>query len=515
MSNLRDEQDLSSKENILIHMLILGSISFVISFIITIWFFIKKCKKGNIFNLSILIVFNLAIGFSSLFPLMACYDNYLTTMEKIEVYDARELEPIRKHIKTYFKCIHYLYFIFSDIIIPTGITFYYKIYLNQKEEGKKYKFFSCSILKGFIFLIFIIGAFVVAIIVIISVLPEPKIDELKEKTEGWDGIMFNIRNSASLAECELNIFLSFFLLALKGIYYMRWITCCCKCKKPPGEQFDIYVYFQIGKLIEKKELKNKDKLSDFDMAEKELLDERNDALADKIIKYYKDEDMCCNECKIPRFLYEFFYGFFLFLFSAFILIYDNFNTFGKIKIIDLSNIKSEYEKSEEKEKMRDKIISSYLIYFILFFPYYIAITYSIVQRKFHNEYFPYIGSEHNGLGFLILLKYILRIQTPIYFIIFFQHINKDFNPIISSYFKLFRFTVDYSYWPIIKGLSMPLIIIFACCGCKRDGIFKVFREEYSNEYVIKGSKKFKGEIDEKIEISMEDLSDNGDNDSSN
>ena len=62
---------------------------------------------------------------------------------------------------------------------------------------------------------------------------------------------------------------------------------------------------------------------------------------------------------------------------------------------------------------------------------------------------------------------------------------------------------------------MPLIIIFACCGCKRDGIFKVFREEYSNEYVIKGSKKFKGEIDEKIEISMDDLSDNGDNDSSN
>ena len=95
---------------------------------------------------------------------------------------------------------------------------------------------------------------------------------------------------------------------------MRWITCCCKCKKPLGEEFDIYVYFQIGKLIEKKELKNKDKLSDFDMAEKELLDERNDALADKIIKYYKDEDMCCNECKIPRFLYEFLYGFFYFYF---------------------------------------------------------------------------------------------------------------------------------------------------------------------------------------------------------
>ena len=62
---------------------------------------------------------------------------------------------------------------------------------------------------------------------------------------------------------------------------------------------------------------------------------------------------------------------------------------------------------------------------------------------------------------------------------------------------------------------MPLIIIFACCRCKRNGIFKVFREEYSNEYVIKGSKIFKGEIDEKIEISMDDLSDNGDNDSSN
>ena len=172
-------------------------------------------------------VFNFSSAAFSVFPLMSCYDNYLTTMEKIEVYNAAELEPIRKKIRTYYKIIHYVYYALSDAIIPFLTTLYLKRYLAKKEEGKKYKCFSLTILKGFLFFIITIVAFAIGAIVIVCVLPEPKLEDLKENTEGWDGLMFNLRNIISFAEYEINILLGAFLFIFKAAYYIRWLFCCC------------------------------------------------------------------------------------------------------------------------------------------------------------------------------------------------------------------------------------------------------------------------------------------------
>ena len=118
MRSLINTQDYSAKENISIHVAILASFTFIISVFITIWFFVLKCKKCNTINIIMFWVFNFSSAAFSIFPLMSCYDNYLTTMEKIEVYNAAELEPIRKKIRTYYKIIHYLYYALSDAIIP-------------------------------------------------------------------------------------------------------------------------------------------------------------------------------------------------------------------------------------------------------------------------------------------------------------------------------------------------------------------------------------------------------------
>ena len=98
------------------------------------------------------------------------------------------------------KLINYFYYALSEIIIPFFTTMYFKHYFSKIEEGEKYKCFSFSILKGFLFFIITIISFTIGAIVIVCVYPEPKINELKENKEGWDGLMLNLRNIVSLAE---------------------------------------------------------------------------------------------------------------------------------------------------------------------------------------------------------------------------------------------------------------------------------------------------------------------------
>ena len=495
MRSLINTQDYSAKENILIHVAILASITFIISIIITIWFFVLKRKKCNTINIIMFWVFNFSSAAFSVFPLMSCYDNYLTTMEKIEVYNAAELEPIRKKIRTYYKIIHYVYYALSDAIIPFLTTLYLKRYLAKKEEGKKYKCFSLTILKGFLFFIITILAFAIGAIVIVCVLPEPKLEDLKENTEGWDGLMFNLRNIISLAEYEINILLGAFLFIFKAAYYIRWLFCCChfKCEDVENGKTNtlLFVYWIIGRLIEKEEPKDDDKLSDFDVAKKELQEERNDYLVDKMLRYYKNDNKILNKCYIPKPIYQVPFGFFFIAFAAFIFVIDINNTFGQATRFDYKNIKSDYEKSSDKEKAKEDILIDFHGFFVFFIVYFITIIYAIITRNYYKEYFPYIGSQHNGYAFLNLLKYMIRIQPPIYFLAFFPHMNKEHTPIISKYFKLVKFTIEKNYWPLIKGVTTIIVAIFCVLlGFTKDGIFKIFREDFSNKYVKAGKDKY-------------------------
>ena len=314
-------------------------------------------------------VFNFSVAAFSVFPLMSCYDNYLTTMEIIEVYDAKELEPIRKKIRTYYKIIHYVYYALSDVIIPFLTTLYLKHYLAKKDGEKKYKCFSLTILKGFLFFIITIVAFAIGAIVIVCVLPEPKLEDLKEKTEGWDGIMFNLRNMASLAEYELNILLAVFLLMFKVIYYTRWLACCCRCKCEDVENGKtssmLFVFWIIGRLKEKEEPKDEDKLSDFDVAKKELQEERNDYLADKMLKYYKIDNKILNKIYIPKAIYQVPFGIFLLLFAAFILTINTSNTFGQATRFDYKNMIMKKVKIKKKQEKIFIQIFMHSLYFLL------------------------------------------------------------------------------------------------------------------------------------------------------
>ena len=484
MPNLNDEEDPTSKEFMHLHIGILATISFIISIIITVWFFRKKC---NGYNIAIFWLFNFSMAAFSIFPLISSYDNYFIIMEKIGVYDEKELEPTRKKIRTYYKIIHYVYYAISDIGIPLCNTIYLKRYLAKKDDNEQYKCFSCSILKGFLFFIITIVVFAIGAIVIVCVLPEPKLEEVKENTEGWDGIMFNLRNIISVAEYDANILLSAFLFMFKAANNMSWLSCCCKDIDGIKEQMSLFVFWKIGRLIEKQESKDEDKLSDFDIAKKELQEERNDYLADKLSDDYKKDIKVCNKI---RNIYEFpIFIFFVFL-AAFILSSECDNTFCLFTRYNYREIKEIYEKSEDKEEIKKGIFSDFVLFFVMFIIYFVATTYSIVTKNFDKEYFPYIGSERNGYGFLILLEHMIRIQPPIYFIVFFPLMCLGHKPIIANYFRLFKITMDYNYWPFVKGISNIIILFFCfCLGFSKDGIFKVFRQEHSNHYVEEGKKK--------------------------
>lgn len=485
MPNSNDEEDPMSKEFMLLHIGILAAISFIISIIITVWFFRKKC---NDYNIAIFWVFNFSMAAFPIFPLMSAYDNYFIIMEKIGVYDEKELEPTRKKIRTYYKIIHYVYYGLSDIAIPLFSTVYLKKYFSKKEDDVgKYKCFSFSILKGFLFFIITIVVFAITSIVIVCVLPEPKIEEVKENTEGWDGIMFNLRNILSVAEYEINIILSAFLFIFKAGTNMSWLSWCCKDTKGVKEQMSLFVFWKIGRLIEKQESKDEDKLSVFDIAKKELQEERNDYLADKLSDDYKSDNKVCKKI---RNLYELLIFLFLVALAAFILASECDNTFGLFTKYNYREIKEIYEKSEDKEKIKEGIFTDFVLFYVMFIVYFAAITYSIVTKNYYKEYFPYIGSERNGYGFLILLEHMIRVQPPIYFIVFFPLMCLGHKPIISNYFRLFKITMDYSYWPLVKGISIIIIVFVSIClGFSKDGIFKVFRQGHSNHYVKEGKKK--------------------------
>ena len=59
---------------------------------------------------------------------------------------------------------------------------------------------------------------------------------------------------------------------------------------------------------------------------------------------------------------------------------------------------------------------------------------------------------------------------------------------------MFKLTIDKSYWPLVKGILICVIIVFGIgFGFAKGGIFKLFREGSSNDYVIKGSKQVNGD----------------------
>ena len=140
--------------------------------------------------------------------------------------------------------------------------------------------------------------------------------------------------------------------------------------------------------------------------------------------------------------------------------------------------------------MRKDIFDDFFLYSVLLYSYIFLIIYTIITRNYSEEYFPYIGSEHNGYAFLNLLKYMLKIQVPIYFIVFFPLMEKDYNSIILNYFQLFKFSVDRVYWPLIKACSLLVFPIFGFyLGCLRDSIYGLLREGDFNEYVKEEKKK--------------------------
>lgn len=487
MEKKKDLYDLVSKDDILKYIALIASISFIISIIVTVWFFIKKC---NIFNFVVFLIFNIVMAVYFTFPLIAVFDNYTLIMELLEIYDSKELETAKKNIKIAYKIMNYGYYAISDIVIPFCTTLYLNIYLAKKNIDENYKCFSCSILKGFFLFILTIVVFAVGAIVIVFVLPEPKLKEMEEKVEGWDGLMFNWRNFLSLVEYEINLSLGFILLVLNSYYYIRWSLYICFCKDASNADLNYLAYWKVGKLIKKEESKDNDKLSGVDIAKEELQTERNEYLAEKICAHVRKDNNCCNRCFIPKFIYEVPIGFILNILAYFLFYADIHNTFGALTRINYHDIKSQWEKSENREKMRKDIFFDFVFYSFILYCYIFLILYVITTRKYYKEYFPYIGSEHNGYAFLILLKYMLKIQVPIYFIVFFPLMEKDYNSIILDYFQLFKFSVDRIYWPLIKTAAILVFPIFGIfLGCLRGSLIRLLREGDFNEYVIEGKAK--------------------------
>ena len=107
--------------------------------------------------------------------------------------DNKEYDDIKNMVKKKYKTIHYILYIFSDTIIPYLFNAYLKNYKN-KENNNKCSFCSLSIFKkifkDLLYILIFIVICVILIVVIIIVYPEPVVNKVTEKCQGWDVIVF-------------------------------------------------------------------------------------------------------------------------------------------------------------------------------------------------------------------------------------------------------------------------------------------------------------------------------------
>ena len=184
---------------------------FIISAIITSYFYVVN-RNGKIscncngWIFIIFLCFNFVIGVIFTLPYITVYDYFIYFMELLKI-EEKDYDKIKKLIKDIYKSVHWIFYLFSDFFIPLFYNILLQNYYNKKNNINC----KCScnlflyILKGFAILFIVLILFIILIIVIINVYSEPKVNKFTKECEGFDCIMFNIRNIISVAELEYNI----------------------------------------------------------------------------------------------------------------------------------------------------------------------------------------------------------------------------------------------------------------------------------------------------------------------
>ena len=507
--------------NFLFEASLLFIISFVISMIITLRFFIIREKNKtccicncNIINLVIYLIFNAVIGIIFTLPYITTIDYFIYFTELLKI-DNKEYDDIKNVIKKIYKTVHYIFYILSDTIIPYLFYVYLKNYKN-KDNNNKCSFFSLSIFKkifkGLLYVLIFIIICVILIVVIIIVYPEPVVNKITEECQGWDGIVFNIRNILAFGELEYIIIFFYCYALIVGAYYLYYIIhclACIMCVELPETSFRrTFKFYKIGKLIEENDkMIENDELTDIEKEMNELNEKRRNDIKNKLIQYLKDSEKCCTKkycycfC-IPKFVIDLPIGFFMICLMSGLIIFELNNTTTAICVNDYSKIENDWEKQEMRETIKKGITKDLSIYFLISYLYNFAMIYSIIKRKYFIEYFPYIDGSHNGLAFLNLLRYIIKDATPIYFLVYFPLINNNHKAIIYSYFNWYLFNIE-NYWQIIIKFSLLIIIlILMYFGCIHTYLMELRTRLYT-EQVRKGIEEARKNS---IDLSLDEIS---------
>lgn len=284
-----------------------------------------------------------------------------------------------------------------------------KIYKN-KEKNNENDDKSCwksikSILKSILFLIIFMSTCIISIVTIIVSNPEPTVNKITEKYQGWDGFMLNLRNIFSLAELEYNIIYFYFQSVLISGYYLYWCKYICFCFKGSGNLRRILRFYEIGKLTKKNQEFEKNikdgKVSDIDLALEDLKNERRECIKENLIKRLENPKFCYFFI-IPKFCFDIIYGIILSIIMICLTYFEVHNTFRDNTMNDYSKIKSESEKGEISENIKKGLNSDLLMFFFASYFYYLAMFYSSFKRNYFKEYLPFLGGDYNGIAFIIL-----------------------------------------------------------------------------------------------------------------
>ena len=490
--------------------IILFSSFFFISTIITSYFYIVK-KDGkiscncNFWNFLVFFCFNCVIGIIFTLPYITVYDYFIYFMELLKI-EEKDYDKMKQLIKKIYKFVHWFFYLLSDLFIPFFFNILIIRYYNSNNtSNNKYKC-SCKtfkiFLESFAILLIVLILFIILIIVIVVVFSEPEVNKSTEECQGFDGIMFNIRNIIAVAELEYNI-IFFYLYSIIIVYHyfsalvilLSYLyNCLCSISLPSYTPKQTFKFYKIGKLIEKNKNENdNDNNNDDDIikALKELNYERREDIKKKLIQQVNDSKNCskryCYCFCIPKFIIDIPIGIFIVSITISLAFIEIANTFSDTTTNNYSTIQKEWEEEENRENIKKGIFKDLDLFFVLSYLYNIAMIFSIVKRKYFNEYMPYINSSHNEIAFLLLLKYIAEVACPVYFLIFFPFFNNDHRAIIYSYFHWYLFNIE-NYWQmIIKGLLLLIIPILICKGCIPNYIMEYNFNQ--NEYHVKEGEK--------------------------
>ena len=469
-------------------LLIVISSMIILSLIFTFYYFKNNC---SLFNIIVYMFFNFVIIIILFFPLVVISDYYIYFQEFLKLSEDAKYAGIKHHIKIFYKVVHYIFYIFSDILIPFGTKFYLSNY--HSENILKFKM-SLSLFKGLLFsLLFIIGCAIVIIILIIYY-PDQEINEIENNYEGWDGFMFNLRNAYSLFELEYYIILFFHFIYFKGIYcnfYCVAYLPCCKDSEISEARKNIFAFWTLGLLTKENEKQNdpdsNNKLNEIESALKEMKEERKGDLIKKTKDDLTDKP---NPC-IPKVVKDILFGVSSIIIAIIIFEFEIHNSFNGLYIVNYQTLKSDWDKNEEEhEKIENGIFSDLILYFFYSYLYIFILIYMIFQKKFINEYLPYIGGNHNGFGLIILLKLILEKVISINYLIFFPIIKNDHKAIIHSYFNLISFSLG-AFWVIlIKCILFAIPFFFLLRNCFHDDLFDLIKKREKDVNVQNGVKYF-------------------------